>query len=209
MPTKVKNNLVQLAKAERYIARFQLLSNIHERTLNEHRDQLDFTWKNGYEAGVRDTNLSNQNIETESKNIQQLRLLLSTRESELDQLTLEHVDLKQKLLDQAKRHRQRVDELKTEIAQKPISVQGTLVSINHDSFVVRNWRDSKKWISNWCFGLIAFFAVTPIPPELLVVLPENVRYYLIAFAALCGFAGRYINQTKPVHLPPINGDADV
>ena len=150
-----------------------------------------YTWKNGYETGVRDANATHQTVaektvdskmtltinkpvETESDKIQQLRLQLSTRESELDQLTLEHVDSKQKLLDQAKRHQQRVDELKAEIAQKPISVQGTLVSTINDGFVVRNWRDSKKWISNWCFGLIAFFAVTPSPPELLVMLPLKI-----------------------------------
>ena len=76
--------------------------------------------------------------------------------------------------------------------------------------IVENWRDSWKWISNWCFGLIVFFATTPIPPEVLAVLPENVRYYFIAFTAFCGFVGRYINQSKPVALPPINaGDADV
>jgi hypothetical protein len=77
-------------------------------------------------------------------------------------------------------------------------------------FVVGNWRNSWKWISNWCFGLIVFFATTPIPPELLAVLPENIRFYLIVWVAFCGFVGRYINQTKPVSLPPIDiGGADV
>ena len=41
MPIKVQNKLAQLAKAERYIAQFQKLSNIHGRTLTEHNDQLD------------------------------------------------------------------------------------------------------------------------------------------------------------------------
>ncbi|CAD9194000.1 DUF7940 domain-containing protein [Acinetobacter bohemicus] len=206
---------------------FQKLSNIHERSLTEHGDQLDYTWKEGYKTGVQDANATHQTVaektvdskmtltinkpmENESDKIQQLRLWLSTRESEVDQKALELAETKQKLLDQAKRHQQRVDELKAEIAQKPIPIQATLGSTMNEGVFVRNWRDSKKWISNWCFGLIAFLAVTPIPPEVLALLPENVRYYLIAFTAFCGFLGRYINQTKPVPLPPIDiGDADV
>lgn len=225
MPSKVKNKLAQLAKVERYIVRFQKLSNIHERALTERNDQLDYTWKNGYETGLREASQAvkrkavenkitltiDKPMETESDKIQHLRLQLSTRESELDQKALELADSKQKLLDQAKRHQQRVDELKAELAQqKPEPILAEIGSTFNEGFVVGNWRDSKKWISNWCFGLIAFLAVTPIPPEVLIVLPENVRYYLIAFTAFCGFLGRYLNQTKPVPLPPINaGDADV
>lgn len=224
MPSKVQNNLAQLAKAERYIARFQKLSHIHERALTERNDQLDYTWKSGYDAGARDaseavkrhaakdkiTLLVNKPVVVESEKIQQLRLQLSTRESELDQKTLELSEAKQKILDQAKRHQQRVDELKIEIAQKPEPIMAELGSFTNTGFVVGNWRNSWKWISNWCFGLIVFFATTPIPPELLMVLPEDIRTYLIAWTALCGLVGRYINQTKPVSLPPIGiGDADV
>ncbi|RZG77765.1 hypothetical protein [Acinetobacter sp. WCHAc060025] len=224
MPSKVKNNLAQLAKVERYITRFQLLSNIHERALIGHNDQLDYSWKSGYDAGARDaseavkrhaakdkiTLLVNKPVVVESEKIQQLRLQLSTRESELDQKTLELSEAKQKILDQAKRHQQRVDELKIEIAQKPEPILAELGSFTNTGFVVGNWRNSWKWISNWCFGLIVFFATTPIPPELLMVLPEDIRTYLIAWTALCGLVGRYINQTKPVSLPPIGiGDADV
>ena len=216
MPSKVKNKLAQLAKVERYIARFQKLSNIHERALTEHNDQLDYTWKNGYETGVRDANATHNAAKQTaakagSEKIQQLRLQLSTRESELDQKALELVDAKQKLLDQAKRHQSRVDELKAEIAQKPEVFEAELgFSTYNTGHIIGNWRDSWKWISNWCFGLIVFFATTPLPPEVLVVLPENVRTYLIAWTALCGLVGRYINQSKPVPLPPINaGDADV
>lgn len=147
---------------------------------------------------------------SESEKIQQLRLQLSTRESELDQKTLELSEAKQKILDQAKRHQQRVDELKVEITQKPEPIMAELGSFTNTGFLVGNWRNSWKWISNWCFGLIVFFATTPIPPELLAVLPENIRFYLIVWVAFCGFVGRYINQTKPVSLPPIDiGGADV
>ena len=211
MPSKVQNNLAQLAKAERYIARFQKLSSIHEWFLTECNDRLDYAWKDGYEKGVLDANAAKQaDSETESEKIQQLRLQLSTRESELDQQTLELSEAKRKLLDQAKRHQQRVDEFKAEIAQKPEPIIAELGSFTNTGFVVGNWRNSWKWISNWCFGLIVFFATTPIPPDLLMVLPENIRFYLIVWVAFCGFVGRYINQTKPVSLPPIDiGGADV
>ena len=211
MPIKVQNKLAQLAKAERYIAQFQKLSSIHEWFLTECNDRLDYAWKDGYDKGVLDANAAKQaDSETESEKIQQLRLQLSTRESELDQQTLELSEAKRKLLDQAKRHQQRVDELKAEITQKPEPIIAELGSFANTGFVVGNWRNSWKWISNWCFGLIVFFATTPIPPELLAVLPENIRFYLIVWVAFCGFVGRYINQTKPVSLPPIDiGGADV
>ena len=220
MPSKVQNKLAQLAKVERYIARFQTLSNIHKRTLSEHNDHLDFSWKDGYEKGASDVNATHSAIDgetvnkkltltiskplsTESEKIQQLRLQLSTRESELDQQTLELSEAKRKLLDQAKRHQQRVDEFKAEIAQKPEPIIAELGSFTNTGFVVGNWRNSWKWISNWCFGLIVFFATTPIPPELLMVLPEDVRKYLIAWTAFCGFVGRYLNQSKGIQSWPL------
>ena len=204
MPIKVQNKLAQLAKAERYIAQFQKLSSIHEWFLTECNDRLDYAWKDGYEKGVLDANAAKQaDSETESEKIQQLRLQLSTRESELDQQTLELSEAKRKLLDQAKRHQQRVDEFKAEIAQKPEPIIAELGSFTNTGFVVGNWRNSWKWISNWCFGLIVFFATTPIPPELLAVLPEDVRTYLIAWTAFCGFVGRYLNQSKGVQSWPL------
>ncbi|WOE42914.1 DUF7940 domain-containing protein [Acinetobacter chinensis] len=210
---------------------FQKLSEIHERTLTEHNDRLDCVWEESYTTGMQDTNKryeakfkellrdkeilrsqikALQDADGESEKIQQLRLQLSTRESELDSKTLELSEAKQKLSDQAKRHQQRVDELKAEIAQKPEPMMAELVSTLNTGLVVGNWRDSWKWISNWCFGLIVFFASTPIPPELLAVLPEHIRLYVIAWIAFCGFVGRYLNQSKPVPLPPVDaGGVDV
>jgi len=107
------------------------------------------------------------------------------------------------LLDQAKRHQQRVDELKAEIAMQPEPIMAEIGSTLHTGLMVSNWRDGWKWISNWCFGLIVFFATTPIPPELLLVLPENVRMHLIAWTAFCGFVGRYLNQSKGVQSWPL------
>ena len=154
-------------------------------------------------------NQSQQDVATlidaagESEKIQQLRLQLSTRESELDQKALELSESKQKLLDQAKRHQQRVDELKAEIAMQPEPIMAEIGSTLHTGLMVSNWRDGWKWISNWCFGLIVFFATTPIPPELLLVLPENVRMHLIAWVAFCGLVGRYLNQSKGAPLWPL------
>lgn len=196
---------------------FQKLSKTHEQTLADHKGQLDSSWKDGYEKGARDAtpistdwlNQSKQelaalvNTAGESEKIQQLRLQLSTRESELDQKALELSESKQKLLDQAKRHQQRVDELKAEIAMRPEPIMAEIGSTLHTGLMVSNWRDGWKWISNWCFGLIVFFATTPIPPELLLVLPENVRIHLIAWVAFCGFVGRYLNQSKGAPLWPL------
>ena len=196
---------------------FQKLSKTHEQTLADHKGQLDSSWKDGYEKGARDAtpistdwlNQSKQelaalvNTAGESEKIQQLRLQLSTRESELDQKALELSESKQKLLDQAKRHQQRVDELKAEIAMRPEPIMAEIGSTLHTGLMVSNWRDGWKWISNWCFGLIVFFATTPIPPELLLVLPENVRMHLIAWVAFCGFVGRYLNQSKGVQSWPL------
>lgn len=189
MSSKVKNNLAQLDKIERYIAKFQTLSNIHAQTLAEHNGQLDYTWKSGYETAARDLESLNQVAAENSSTIQQLRLTLSKRESELDNLTL-------KLSEQAKRHQNRIDELKQEIAETPLPIYASLESTINTSPIVENWRSSWKWISSWCFGIVLFFTVTPIPSELLAVLPENIRSYVIAWTAFCGFIGRYINQSK-------------
>ena len=213
---KVKNRLAQLANAERHIIRFQKLSSLHERALIERNDQLDFTWKNGYDVGVREVSQAVKReaveskialtvakpAETESEKIQQLRLQLSTRESELDQLTLEHVDLKQKLLDQAKRHQQRIDELKAEIAYKPEPIMTELGSFTNTGFMVGNWRNSWKWFSTWAFLLIVFIATVPIPEQFLAVLPEHIRQAVVAAVAIVGWVLRFINQTQPVPLPP-------
>lgn len=150
----------------------------------------------------------------ESDKIQKLRITLSQRESQLDHLQLDLVEKKKLLITQGQRSNElseRVRDLKHEVSQK----QQTITRLNNDlelsqsqfvtaeilpfvnkNLVVHNWKDSWKWISNWCFGLVMFFAVTPIPPEFLAVLPENIRGYMIAWTAFCGLVGRYLNQSK-------------
>lgn len=193
MPSKVKNHLAQLAKVERYIAQFQKLSNIHARTLTERNDQLDCTWEEAYTTGMQDTNKRHEATFEENLRIKKnLSAQVADLQKQNDDLARQNINLRYQL----------------EI--KPEPVMASLGFTTYTGPIVENWRDSWKWISNWCFGLIVFFATTPIPPEVLAVLPENVRYYFIAFTAFCGFVGRYINQSKPVALPPINaGDADV
>lgn len=193
MPSRVKNHLAQLAKVERYIAQFQKLSNIHARTLTERNDQLDCTWEEAYTTGMQDTNKRHEATFEENSRIKKnLSVQVADLQKQNDDLARQNINLKYQL----------------EI--KPEPVMASLGFKTYTGPIVENWRDSWKWISNWCFGLIVFFATTPIPPEVLAVLPENVRYYFIASTAFCGFVGRYINQSKPVALPPINaGDADV
>lgn len=75
-------------------------------------------------------------------------------------------------------------------------IQGVPVAFVNNSTFVHNWRDSWKWISTWCFALIAFFAAVDIPPEALAVLPDNIRSYVITFTAFCGLLGRYLKQSE-------------
>lgn len=156
----------------------------------------------------------------ESEKIQKLRLTLSQRESQLDHLQLDLGEKKKLLITQGQRSSElseRVRDLKHEVSQKQQTivrlnndldrsrsqfVTGELVPFVNNSLVVHNWRDSWKWVSNWCFGLVMFFAVTPIPDALLAVLPEHVRFYVIAWMAFCGLVGRYINQSPVTKLWP-------
>lgn len=182
----IKNKLAQLAKVESYIARFQLLSNIHERTLTEHNDQLDFSWKDGYETGVRDANTTHQvAAETNLQIKKNLSVQVADLQKQNDVLARQNIDFRYQL------------------DNKPEPIEASLGFTTYTGRIVENWRDSWKWISNWCFGLIVFFATTPIPPEVLAVLPENIRYYVIAFTAFCGFVGRYLNQSKGIQTWPL------
>ncbi|QBK69406.1 DUF7940 domain-containing protein [Acinetobacter johnsonii] len=170
----------------------------------EKRGNADY--RHGYETGQKDLQLIvNAN---ESDKIQQLRLNISTLESRLDESALTLSDKDQLLIKEGQvvnRHIQEIIGLKKQLKQSESNLQtvrqeyvmGVASTVNND-FLVHNWRASWKWISNWCFGLIVFFATTPIPPELLAILPENIRVYVIAWIAFCGFAGRYLNQSKGV-----------
>lgn len=183
MPSKPKNKLAQLVKAERYIAQFQTLSGIHERMLGEHNDQLDFTWKDGYAIGVRDTNGVYKSKIAEHRN---------------------------QLLNQAKRHQKRVEELKGEIANTPtfITSESIIGEGIHNGFVVSNWRTGWLWLSNWVFAVIGYIAVFGIPPEVMTLLPVESQTKVIAVLSVIGLIFRFINQSKPKPLPELKGGLD-
>lgn len=107
-------------------------------------------------------------MQEKEQNQQQLHASLSQKQSQIDALENELLSFNQSLNHKQEKH-----------------------------LVVENWRDSWKWISQWCFGLIIFFTTVEIPPEILAILPDQLRSYLIALIALCGVVGRYINQSKP------------
>ncbi|OTG87683.1 hypothetical protein B9T31_04080 [Acinetobacter sp. ANC 4558] len=165
----------------------------------EKRGNADF--KNGYETGQKDLQAL-VNIK-KSETIQKLQLSVSNAESQLDHQALKLSD-QSRLLSEAKQKILDKNEIITGLNQQLADVKVTLETTKSQvaqgcgdrTILVNNWQESWKWISNWCFGLIVFFATTPIPPELLSVLPSDFRTYLIAFTAFCGLVGRYINQSK-------------
>ena len=61
---------------------------------------------------------------------------------------------------------------------------------------VKNWKEGWKWLSNWAFVLVIFLATTPLPPEILVLVPEENQKYVIAIVAVAGLILRFINQSK-------------
>ena len=164
-------------------------------------------YRKGYEEGQKDLQaLVNAD---ESEKIQKLRLSISSLEGQLDQQAIEFSEKNRLLHNATKRNtekNQKILELERQLKVSKNNFetfkkeQQSLAALGFvdKSFIVHNWRDSWKWISNWCFGLVMFFAVTPIPPELLAVLPENIRYYVIAWVAFCGFVGRYLNQSHGI-----------
>ena len=175
----------------------------------ENRGNSDY--KKGYEQGQ--TDLQSLVNTSESEKIQKLRLSISSLEGQLDQQALVLGEKNRLLYEATKRN--------TDKNQKILDLERQ-IEISHNNFksfkqeqqslaalgfvdkslIVHNWRDSWKWVSNWCFGLVMFFAVTPIPDALLAVLPEYVRFYVIAWMAFCGLVGRYINQSPATKLWP-------
>ncbi len=61
---------------------------------------------------------------------------------------------------------------------------------------VKNWQEGWKWLSNWAFVLVIFLATTPLPPEILVLVPEENQKHVIAIVAVAGLILRFINQSK-------------
>lgn len=63
---------------------------------------------------------------------------------------------------------------------------------------VESWRHGWKWLSNWAFVLVVFLATMPLPPELLMLLPEENQKQAIAIVAFAGLILRFIDQSKKV-----------
>ncbi len=189
----VKRPLAQLINAERRIAA--------ELALVELQSQLDVAQSDAYNRGLsvgkttgyREGQSDQQHVT--ALKLQDLELRLADKDSLNHQLQMQLIERNKKLSNQTIQHNNEKAELKQQV--KAFNDQSTHQTLLPEpSFLVANWRESYKWISNWCLGLVMFIAVTPIPPELLAVLPEHIRMYVIAAIAVCGFVGRYINQSK-------------
>ena len=164
-----KSPLSQLVKAEKWIAKNEQISHFLERAHDDFNDKLDYTWKDGYETGVRDTNaVCKPKIEEQ----------------------------KAQLLDQAKRHQKRVDELKAQVPIIPDYVTGFFDETVHTGLIVQNWHTAWKWLSTWAFAAIGYVSLYGIPPEVLALVPEASQSKVTAALALLGFVGRFINQSR-------------
>lgn len=191
----IKRPLAQLINAERRIAA--------ELALVELQSQLDVAQSDAYNrglsvgktAGYREGRSDQQHVT--ALKLQDLERSLSDKDGQLKQLQMQVAERNKKLSNQAIQHNNEVANFKRQLSAFNDQYQQPVLLFDpKPSFLVANWRESYKWISNWCLGLVMFVAMTPLPPELLAVLPEHVRMYVIAAIAVCGFVGRYINQSK-------------
>lgn len=66
--------------------------------------------------------------------------------------------------------------------------------------IVKNWRTGWRWFSVWGFALIVFFATTPLPPEVVALLPKPLADNLVAFVAVCGLILRFVKQSDVANI---------
>lgn len=175
---------------------------IQTRINNGIQNALEKTSKAAYQQGLNAArnDAAADKIEYSTK-IQKLRHDNENLNSHLDALNADLTEAERKLQQKEAHHKYQLDKMESTIQH----LEGTLKAQEHlplpfvnNSLFVHNWRDGGKWLSNMFFSLIAFFAVTPVPAELLAVLPENTRMYVIAFCAFCGLLSRFINQSHGV-----------
>lgn len=90
-------------------------------------------------------------------------------------------------------------------------IQGVHGSTMQFGILVHNWRTGWKWFSNVAFaGIVAVQAFyDALPPELIAALPADTQSKITLTLAVLGLAGRFINQTKPKPLPPVEENTDV
>ncbi len=75
-------------------------------------------------------------------------------------------------------------------------------SVQTSSIWIENWRQGWKFFSSWAFALIIFVATMPVPEEILAILPEDKKNWVLAFLAFCGLVCRFINQSAVVTKQP-------
>lgn len=80
--------------------------------------------------------------------------------------------------------------LQNQVNTQPLA----FIAPENRGLVVSNWRNWWKWWSARGLALIAFLAITPLPPDLLVLLPDHIRMYAIAVTAVCAFMMNFIDQ---------------
>lgn len=66
-----------------------------------------------------------------------------------------------------------------------------------NKLLVDNWKTGYKWFSTWAFMLIVFLATTPLPPEVVDILPPIIQDKLTAIVAVCGLILRFVKQSNP------------
>lgn len=65
--------------------------------------------------------------------------------------------------------------------------------------IVEDWRSGWRWFSVWGFALIVFFATTPLPPEIIRLLPTPIADNLVSIVAVCSLILRFVQQTDPAN----------
>lgn len=88
------------------------------------------------------------------------------------------------------KHIAEISTLKSQVEAQSLA----FIAPENRSLIVSNWRNWWKWWSARGLALIAFLAITPIPPEFLILLPDHIRMYAIAVTALCAFMMNFIDQ---------------
>ena len=173
----IRRPLQHLIRAEKHIAARVYLSNMIEQLLDNHDDQLDYTYKHAREEGFK---VARKNYEDE---LEKQKLELGKAHN-------------QRLLEQAKKHQKRVDELKAQVPIIPDYVTGFFDETVHTGLIVQNWHTAWKWLSTWAFAAIGYVSLYGIPPEVLALVPEASQSKVTAALALLGFVGRFINQSR-------------
>ena len=142
---------------------------------------------------------------------------------------------KQQLLDQAKRHQKRVEELKATIetpitqwkmaadatprqhsginksnlTDSPQYFFATLGTKEYSGWIVQNWRRGWLWLSNWMFAAIAWVSVYGLPQEFIELIPEANQKNFIPVLSALGILCRFIDQNRKKSLPLVTaGEAD-